>query len=94
MTQAAAMQADLFAPTPQEAAEAAIPSGTMRGDVAGLEAAARRVEVWCGPALGWRRFGEMVNPTAPLVIVQQHGRLWAGLHFNLGPGRPIPEEEA
>jgi hypothetical protein len=87
------MQADLFAPTPEEAAEATIPSSTMRGDVAGLEAAARRVEVWCGPKLGWRPFGAQVNPTGPLVIVQQYGRLWGGPAFDLGLGRPIPEEE-
>lgn len=80
------IQPDLLAPLePQlEPEEAAILPGTMRGDLEAQDAAAGRVEVWCGPARGWLPFRLRVGPAC--VVVQAYGRLMAGPTFFLDGG--------
>lgn len=61
------------------------PAGTLRGDVAALDAAARNVEVWCGVTLGWRPFGAPIGDGGPIVV--QWGRAWAGRSWDLGEAK-------
>lgn len=60
-----------------------VPGGVLRGNVAGLDAAARRIEVWCGPPVGWRHFGAPIGTTSTLIVVQW-GRASAGRRWALG----------
>lgn len=75
-------QADLF-PEPPPPKPPGPEPGELRGDLEALEAAARGVEVWCGPRMGWRPFGPLIRPQ--VVVVVQHGRAMSGPTFTLGP---------
>lgn len=73
---------DLLTPLQPNAEDLLRPVGTLRGDVAALDAAARRVEVWCGVTLGWRRFGAPVGATSTIVV--QWGRASGGRRYDIG----------
>lgn len=83
---------DLFAPLEPLPEDVARPVGTIRGDVEGLGAG---LEVWCGPPIGWRSFGDVVmgGGQATVVRVRQPGqerpRLLVGITFDLGEAPPI-----
>lgn len=60
--------------------------GELRGDLEALHAAARRVEVWCGPRHGWRPFLGPVGGRAGRVVVGvRQGRAMASVTYDLGP---------
>ncbi len=59
-----------------------IPVGTFRGDLAGLDEAAQRVEVWCGPVQGWRPLTDRIGPACTLVMA--YGVLMAGPSYVVG----------
>lgn len=59
-------------------------SGTFRGDLAALDAAAQRVEVWCGPQRGWLPLARRVSGTC--VIVQVGSQLLAGPSYVVAEG--------
>lgn len=80
---------DLLTYMADDAEDRLRPSGTLRGDVAALDAAARNVEVWCGVTLGWRRFSAPVGTTSPVAV--QWGRAWAGRCWDLGEAK-FPRE--
>jgi len=77
---------DLLAPLEPNAEDRQRPSGTLRGDVAALDAAARNVEVWCGVTLGWRPFGAPVGDGTSTVVVQR-SRAWGGRSWDLGEAK-------
>lgn len=83
---------DLPHDPPPPPLDGGIQIGTRRGDLEALHAAARKVEVWCGPALGWRPYGDPVGTSDCLVMA--YGRLLGGPTFELAPApAPPPEEE-
>lgn len=85
---------DLLTPIEPNPEDVMRPSGTLRGDVAALDAAARNVEVWCGVTLGWRRFGAPVGDGTSTVVVQWK-RAWAGRSWDLGEATfPRERDEA
>ncbi len=76
-------QPDLLAPL-EPPPEPLIAVGTFRGDLAGLDAAAAQVEVWCGPTRGWLPMALRVGAVA--CVVQAYGKLMAGPTYHLGDG--------
>lgn len=80
------IQPDLLAPLEPEptAEEEQILVGTFRGDLEALDAAAARVEVWCGPKLGWLPMRRRVGAVA--CVVRAYGRDMAGPTYLLGDG--------
>lgn len=62
--------------------------GELRGVPEGLAAG---IEVWCGPAMGWRRFGDLVTQRA--TVIRQHGRAIGALTFDLGAVKQEAELE-
>jgi hypothetical protein len=84
-------QPDLFA------GDSGPPPGTIEGPPDWFEGFGAGLRCWCGPAIGWRDFGEIVGIGRPEVIVHQHGRLRVGLTWDLGQHtfpRPRREEAA
>jgi hypothetical protein len=60
--------------------------GSIRGSLEGIGAG---LEAWCGPAIGWRPFGEIVLGGGAALVVRHRGRLAIGLTFDLGPAPTI-----
>lgn len=80
------IQPDLLAPLEPPPPEPGITPGTFRGDLEGLDAAARRVEVYCGPRDGWRPLADRIGPGCTLVMA--YGRLMAGPSYGVGDAAP------
>jgi hypothetical protein len=80
---------DMFAPP---AADAARPVGLIEGPPGWREGFGAGLRCWCGPAIGWRDFRDLVGEV-PSVIVHQHGRLMVSLTWDLGPHR-FPRRKA
>lgn len=79
------IQPDLPAPF-EPPPDPGTPVGTFRGDLAGLDAAAARVDVWCGPRDGWRPLAARVGPGC--VVVVAYGRMMAGPSYFVGDPAP------
>jgi hypothetical protein len=64
--------------TPEE--RAGLPTGAVRGEVEGLGAG---LDIWCGPHLGWRQVGEIVNSDR-VTLLRHRGRVFGSFTFDLG----------
>jgi hypothetical protein len=93
MTQADSLP-DLFAPPPEDAAR---PVGFIDGPRGWWEGFGAGLRCWCGPAIGWRDLGEVLQPEGGHALIHQHNRLTAGISFDLGehrfPRRKVEEEQ-
>ena len=78
---------DLLSPLepPREDVERLV--GTIDG--AALEGMGAGLRVWCGPAIGWRPFGDVVLGGGQATVVRHRGRLLVGLTFDLGEAPPM-----
>lgn len=82
---------DLLSPLDPPREDAARLVGTIRGDLEGLGAG---LEVWCGTAIGWRAFGDVVLGGGQAGVIRIRGRLYVGLTFDLGEAPPMRRQTA
>ena len=80
MTAEPAPQRGLFDGDPEDEAR---PVGTIEGPARWDEGFGAGLRVWCGPLVGWRDFGDLINPDLA-VIVRHERRLSVSLTFDLG----------
>lgn len=78
---------DLFA-VPKSEDDARL-VGTLRGDLDGLGAG---IEVWCGPALGWRGLGDVVAGGGQAGVLRWRRRVLVSITFDLGEA-PGPADD-
>lgn len=76
---------DLLAPLEPPPPDLGPPPGTVRGATDGL---ASGLEVWAGPALGWRPVGALLGGGCG-CLAQMGGRLLVALSFDLG--KPVAQ---
>jgi hypothetical protein len=85
---------DLFAPLQPPSEDVERPVGTIRGDLEGLGAG---IDVWCGPALGWRTLGDVVAGGGQAGVMRWRRRVLVTITFDLGeapgPGEETSEED-
>lgn len=86
-----ALFADLPVDPPPPPLDGGIQIGTRRGNLEALHAAARNVEVWCGPRMGWRRYGNPIGSSDCLVAA--YGRLMGGPQYELAPALRVVEDD-
>lgn len=65
--------------TPEE--RDGLPIGAVRGTVEGLGAG---LAIWCGPHLGWREVGDVVNADR-VTLLRHRGRVFGSFTVDLGP---------
>lgn len=81
-------------PEPEPGPEDGPMPGEMRGEIDAMVEACSKVEVWCGPRMGWRPLGELLGGVNQRVVLVVHrGRTMAGPTFSLGPA-PAGRDDA